>query len=261
MRNFGATASNFDQLRSDLESTTCRVTQGSDKFDSYYELLPLATKNPPELGKTGRYWYWNVLKTDWEKYYPYWDARGWANTSWYIDNGETAGRMYVTDRGAIDDHYRKIFQNNGMNPNYFYNICSYYVWWLFRTGEVHPDIAPFYQGNLNNNVTIKKISEAEKRWAENERKNLIRSVLLHDFESVLTEYRQQGVNANDSESMQNFIDKQLGDLDVNNNENWSQSLEDIGMGSSEDKKSILPMVAVASFLTVGTFALLKWRKA
>ena len=257
MRNFGATASNFDQLRADIETTTCRTSQLSDKYDTYYDLLPFANKNPPKAGQTGRYWFYKPSSAEWTKYKPYWDARGWANTDWYINKGRDKGWDYVFDRGTIDNDIRGAFQAGGTNANNAYNICSYYIWWLFRTNQVHPDLVPFYEGNTGT-PTIAKVSQAEKRWAENERKNLIISVLLKDFQSVISDYKRNPPQ--DGEALQNFIDKELGDLDVNNNDNWSQSLEDIGMGSGDKKRSVLPMVAVASFLTVGTFALLKWRR-
>ena len=264
MSRYGGTAASAEEVRATILDTTCDPTDIAAQYDSYYDLMPYSEKEPT-LTKEGRFFAFQPIGMRFEAYYPKISVKGTANSYSYKSDDLPGGAMHVGSKGSIEKFIIDGLKASNLPQSYAHNICSYYIWYAYRNGEVHPDLLPYYQGDAIR-WSLKGISDAEMRWAEAQRADLINKVAMQDCTSLLRAYRDNPPPVG-KDGMAQWLANQEQQLS-NDNSAYSDALEDIpditptdkdDDTSSDKEPSILPKVGVSAVTAVAVFGILMWR--
>jgi hypothetical protein len=273
MINYGGTAKSAEQVKATILETTCDPGAISRQYDSYFNLMPYAETDPTTRASgnktSGKFFAYRPVGAEFIQYRPDWSAKGYANSYSYRSDDLPGGTYHVSSKGSIEKSLMDSYEYGGIPESLVHNICSYYVWYLFRTNEVHSDLKPYYSGDIYR-PTLQGVTDAELKWVNAQREKFIANVAMKELIGIVNQMRMNPPSLSQKGQITSWLTQQVAQTTAEDNADWSDALGEVeGVGDSEKEeeasssgsKSILPQVAVASVLAIGTFALLNRRGA
>ena len=257
MRNFGAVLPN-SEFQDAITAITC-TADTAKAIDRSSDLLPKG--RVPTKKKKGYGYGFNKDTGRWGKvFYKLGESLndGTWGTSYVIPGRTTGWQTYISDA----------LGGGSVGATRLDKICSWYVWYFYRENKVHSDLKPFYSGNVNS-PTISKIIDAEKKWAEQARQDLIFKLFLRRTRTSLDTQRDNfqkyvGQGMMPAEALELATQEAKEQANITSRKDYAEALEAVGTYGStggenseekdpETRSRVIPVVAGLS-LGALTFA-------
>lgn len=254
MINFGSVIPE-DQLAELVDAITCKARPDC-RVTNFTQLMPLYRTATRDM--VGAQYFYDSVSLSWKE----------VNNPYRNPPPPPNGYISQFLGSSINTLWENIVgKDNAYKP------MSWYIFDSIVKNTVNPDIAPFYQGDLYNNITVAKLKAAEKKWAEAERQKLIVEFSVNLAEKALNEYeaeflaaQKRGEDVVSASAKASFVANNKTQIDGNTD--YASALENVGLDSSslattdEDKKEETPSlagpIALSLVVALGTFGGIYW---